>query len=246
MAIFVGTAGWSIPRHVADRFPADGSALERYAEQFDVAEINSSFHRPHRISTWERWRDSVPENFRFSVKLPKQITHTRKLVDCVAELEEFLQQAQTLGDKLSVLLVQLPPKLSFDPAIARNFFTQLVPRAEAAVACEPRHVSWFTAEASSLLDQLGVARVAADPAVCEAASVPGGGGGMSYWRLHGSPAIYRSSYLDRIRDYAAQLRNEATDGRDVWCIFDNTASSAGASDALALKDLLEKELSDGV
>ena len=246
MAILIGTAGWTIPRQVAGRFPAEGSTLERYAEQFDVAEINSSFHRPHRISTWERWRDSVPEDFRFSVKLPKQITHTRKLVECAAELEEFLQQAQTLGDKLAVLLVQLPPKLSFDPAITRNFFAHLVPRAGAAVACEPRHVSWFTAEASGLLDQLGVARVAADPAACEAASLPGGHAGLSYWRLHGSPTIYRSSYLDRIPDYAAQLRNEATEGRDVWCIFDNTASSAGASDALALKDLLEKELSDGV
>ena len=241
MAIFIGTAGWSIPRNVAGRFGAEGSALERYAEQLDVAEINSSFHRPHRISTWQRWRDSVPEHFRFSVKLPKQITHTRKLVDCVTELEEFLQQAQTLGDKLSALLVQLPPKLSFDPAIAGNFFARLVPRAGAAVACEPRHVSWFTAEASRLLDQLGVARVAADPAVCGAASLPGGHAGLSYWRLHGSPNIYRSSYLDRIPYYAAQLRMEAAEGRDVWCIFDNTASSAGASDALALKDLLQKD-----
>ena len=241
MAIFIGTAGWSIPRDVAGRFGAEGSTLARYAAQLDVAEINSSFHRPHRISTWQRWGDNVPEDFRFSVKLPKQITHTRKLVDCADELEEFLQQAQTLGDKLSVLLVQLPPKLSFDPALARNFFAYLVPRAGAAVACEPRHVSWFAREASLLLDQLGVARVAADPAVCEAASQPGGGGGLSYWRLHGSPNIYRSSYLDRIPEYAAQLKNEASRGRDVWCIFDNTASSAGTSDALALKDMLEAE-----
>ncbi|HET9867282.1 MAG TPA: DUF72 domain-containing protein, partial [Nitrospira sp.] len=95
-------------------------------------------------------------------------------------------------------------------------------------------------EASLLLDQLGVSRVAADPAVCKAASQPSGGG-LRYWRLHGSPNIYRSSYLDRIPDYAAQLKNEATRGRDVWCIFDNTASSAGTSDALALKDMLEYE-----
>lgn len=225
---------------MAGGFGAEGSTLTRYATQFDVAEINSSFHRPHRVSTWQRWRDSVPKDFRFSVKLPKQITHTRRLLDCADELEEFLQQAQTLGDKLAVLLVQLPPKLSFDPVLARNFFAHLIPRAGAAVACEPRHVSWFATEASLLLDQLGVSRVAADPAVCKAASQPSGGG-LRYWRLHGSPNIYRSSYLDRIPDYAAQLKNEATRGRDVWCIFDNTASSAGTSDALALKDMLEYE-----
>ena len=74
-AIKIGTAGWSIPRQNSDSFRANGSALERYATRFAVVEINSSFHRPHRSSTWERWRDSVPAAFRFSVKLPKQITH---------------------------------------------------------------------------------------------------------------------------------------------------------------------------
>src|SRR4028119_750409 len=88
VAIFIGTAGWSIPRDIADRFPSEGTALERYAARLPVAEINSSFHRPHRISTWERWRDSVPDEFRFSVKVPKQITHKRRLVDCRSEVEE--------------------------------------------------------------------------------------------------------------------------------------------------------------
>ena len=239
MTIFVGTAGWSIPRHVADRFASEGAALERYAAKFSMVEINSSFHRPHRISTWERWRDSVSEGFRFSVKLPKQITHTRKLMDSEAEVGKFLQQAHALGDKLAVLLVQLPPKLSFDATVARGFFLGLVSRTTAAVACEPRHVSWFGEEAGDLLAQLGVARVGADPAICEAAARPGSWGDLSYWRLHGSPIVYRSSYLDRVDLYAAQLTREAASGRAVWCIFDNTASSAGASDALALLNALQ-------
>ena len=81
MRVFVGTAGWSIPRAVAHRFPTDGTALERYAAILPIAEINSSLHRPHRIATWERWRNSVPEDFRFSVKLPKQVTHVRELIE---------------------------------------------------------------------------------------------------------------------------------------------------------------------
>src|SRR6478609_277012 len=99
--IRIGTAGWSIPRQVADRFPAEGTSLERYATRFAATEINSSFHRPHRISTWERWRDSVPESFRFSVKLPKTITHERKLVECHEQLDEFMAQAGVLGEKLA-------------------------------------------------------------------------------------------------------------------------------------------------
>ena len=238
MAIFVGTAGWSIPRDIAGRFPADGTALERYASTFNVAEINSSFHRPHRISTWERWRDSVPDRFRFSVKIPKLITHTRKLVDCGAELIQFVEEASTLKDKLAVLLVQLPPKHSFDRLVAEPFFRGLRARTSAAVVCEPRHVSWFTAEADDLFRDVEVARVAADPSICPAAATAGGWTGLSYWRLHGSPIIYRTSYQGRLEAYAAELRSEEAIAREVWCIFDNTASSAGAGDALALQNVL--------
>lgn len=212
--------------------------MGRYAARFGVAEINSSFHRPHRLSTWERWRDSVPDGFRFSVKLPKTITHQLKLTDCGGELDEFVGQAGTLGEKLAVMLVQLPPKSAFDAAVVRSFFCELAARTKAAIVCEPRHVSWFGQEADALLEELRVARVAADPSICGSAARPGGWGGIAYWRLHGSPVIYRSSYADRIGDYAALLRSEEQHGRSLWCIFDNTASSAGAADALQLIDAL--------
>jgi uncharacterized protein YecE (DUF72 family) len=234
MALRIGTAGWSIPRDLALQFPSEGSGLSRYAARFPVAEINSSFHRPHRSSTWERWRDSVPPGFKFSAKMPKLITHTHKLEDCSDLVEEFVTQASALGDKLAVLLVQLPPKLVFNASVAGAFFTSLRRRTHSQIACEPRHPSWFATEADALLERLGVARVAADPAVCDPATRPGRWGELSYWRLHGSPVIYRSSYSDRIDAYASKLADEVSAGRNVWCIFDNTASSAGAADALAL------------
>ncbi|HEX8839603.1 MAG TPA: DUF72 domain-containing protein, partial [Sphingomicrobium sp.] len=196
------------------------------------AEINSSFHRPHRASTWERWRDSVPDDFRFSAKLPKTITHQAKLRDCSDLLGEFIDQVNALGDKLAVLLVQLPPKLEFDPEVAESFFADLKTRSPAKLACEPRNASWFTPEADALLTKHEVARVAADPAKFEGAAIPGGWAGLRYWRLHGSPVMYRSSYSDRIGHYADQLL--ASD-HDTWCIFDNTASSAAMGDALALQ-----------
>ena len=235
--INIGTAGWSIPRQNADAFPEEGTSLQRYAARFPVAEINSSFHRPHRAATWERWRDSVPDDFRFSAKIPKTITHQAKLVECTGLVEEFLQQAAGLGEKLAVLLVQLPPKLEFDAAIAARFFSMLGAGSDAKIACEPRHPTWFTAEAHAVLEENHIARVAADPAICDDAAGPGGWGGFSYWRLHGSPVIYRSSYGNRIADYAALLR---ADDRESWCIFDNTASSAGAGDALALMEALRQ------
>lgn len=234
----IGTAGWSIPRQYADAFPTEGTSLERYSARFPVAEINSSFHRPHRLATWERWRDSVPESFRFSAKLPKRVTHEKKLVDCSEELDSFAEQVAVLGEKLAVLLVQLPPKLTFHPDIAAKFFDELRARSPAQVACEPRNMSWFTPAADALLDDLRVARVAADPAICADAAAPGGWNGLSYWRLHGSPAMYRSPYGDRVIGYAGDLKAAAQRAGDTWCIFDNTASSAAMGDALRLLDEL--------
>jgi uncharacterized protein YecE (DUF72 family) len=232
----IGTAGWTIPRDVADRFPAEGTSLERYAARFNAAEINSSFHRPHRLSTWERWRHSVPDDFRFSVKLPKTITHQAKLVDYGALLPAFLEQAHALGDKLAVLLVQLPPKLEYNAAAARAFFTDLRSRTLAQIACEPRNTSWFEPAADATLAELDVARVAADPALNETAARPGGWPDLAYWRLHGSPVMYRSSYADRIAELASAIAANAAPQR--WCIFDNTASSAATADALALERAL--------
>jgi uncharacterized protein YecE (DUF72 family) len=233
----IGTAGWTIPRHVASEFPSDGTSLERYAARFSCAEINSSFHRPHRQSTWQRWRDSVPAGFRFSAKLPKTITHQQRLADSSDLVAAFLGEVAHLGDRLAVLLVQLPPSLVFDRAVAAAFFADLGNRTPARLACEPRHPSWFEHEADALLGHHQIARVAADPARVAAAAVPGGWPGLRYWRLHGSPEIYRSSYAGRLGPYADQIE-EAARSADCWCIFDNTASSAATSDALALAELI--------
>lgn len=170
------------------------------------------------------------------MKLPKVITHELRLVGCAAALDAFLAQAEMLEPKLAVLLVQLPPSLVFDEQSAVSFFSDLRARTSAAIACEPRHLTWFDAVVDAQLQELKVARVAADPARCEAAGVPGGWPGLRYWRLHGSPVMYRSSYADRLPDYAAKLR--ATAGDHTWCIFDNTASSAAIPDALALARML--------
>ena len=127
----IGTAGWSIARRNADSFPEDGGGLERYAARFSVVEINSSFHRAHRLTTWERWRDSVPADFRFSVKVPKRITHEQKLIDCSEALDSFFGEATALREKLAVVLVQLPPKQEFGAKVSTEFFTQMTARSGA-------------------------------------------------------------------------------------------------------------------
>jgi uncharacterized protein YecE (DUF72 family) len=234
--IRVGTAGWSIPRAVADRFATQGSGLQRYAARFSFAEINTSFYRPHRKTTYERWAGTTPEGFRFAVKLPKAITHEARLDGGEAILDRFLDETGGLGAKRGPVLIQLPPSLTFDPAVAGPFLAAFRERYDGEAACEPRHPSWFGAEAQDLLSARRVARVAADPAPAPPAASPGGFPGFAYHRLHGSPAMYRSAYgQDRIGALAAALLG---DGRPAYVVFDNTTLGHAAQDALLLTEHL--------
>lgn len=235
--IRIGTAGWALPAPVRGAFPAAPSNLARYAQRFDAVEINSCFHRPHRRSTYERWAAAVPEHFRFAVKLPKTITHVRKLSDCEALLAGFGEEIAGLGARRGPLLVQLPPSLAFDADLVRPFFGALAATLGGAVVCEPRHPSWFEDDAGALLAEQRVARVAADPAPVPAAALPGGWPGLVYVRLHGSPFIYRSGYEPEARAaWARRIAPFADAGIETWVVFDNTGSGRAAADALAFRD----------
>ena len=234
LKISIGTAGWALPAAERALFDEGASNLSRYATRFNCVEINSSFYRRHRADTWRRWADSVPQDFRFAVKLPKTITHVNGLADCRDLIDEFASDTRGLGDKFAVGLVQLPPKLAFDAGVAEAFFGDLRSRVSARIACEPRHPSWFEDDATDILRSNGVARVAADPAIVPGASHPAGSLDLAYWRLHGSPRIYRSSYEpDALERYSREMRSMMATA-DVWCIFDNTAASAATRNALDL------------
>ena len=241
---FIGCAGWTLPRNVQHAFSSAGTHLQRYASRFNACEINSSFYRPHGPDTYRRWAESTPPAFRFSVKLPKAITHERKLVDCGPLLDEFLGQAAGLGDKLGCLLVQLPPSLAFEMRSATDFLDMLRTRWAGHVAMEPRHASWFTQAAEDILRCVRVARVLADPIRHAEGARPGGWPHFVYLRLHGSPRMYYSSYepelINRLAERMVLAQREA---KALWCIFDNTASGAAADNALSLLQALEHRFS---
>ena len=240
---FIGCAGWGLPRASRASFPGDGSHLQRYAQRLTACEINSSFYRPHSHATYMRWADSTPATFRFSVKLPRAITHDRKLLDTSVLLDEFLGQARGLGDKLGSLLVQLPPSLVLDRHPAELFLAGLRQRWAGCIAMEPRHASWFSAEAEAMLRDHRIARVLADPVRHESAARPGGWDGVAYLRLHGSPRMYYSAYEPLlIGALAGRIALAVREGVTVWCVFDNTAGGFAADNALGLAQALHKEL----
>jgi uncharacterized protein YecE (DUF72 family) len=242
MTVFIGIAGWSIRTEQSAFFPGEGAHLERYARQFSAVEINSSFYRPHRRSTYVRWAQSTPPDFRFAVKLPKQITHEKRLLGVDSLVSKFLEEVSGLGHKLAAILVQLPPSLQFEAGSAGQLFSQITELSNSHTACEPRHASWFAASADELLSRCNVSRVAADPAVVPAAAVPGGAAKFAYFRWHGSPRMYYSAYDDAaLRQLADSIARAARRARSVWCIFDNTADGAATVDARRLAELLQSE-----
>jgi uncharacterized protein YecE (DUF72 family) len=237
--IRIGTAGWSVPSRYLGQVPCGGSHLERYARHLNAVEINSSFYRPHRRTTYQRWAQSVPDDFRFSVKVPKTITHDAGLADCGALLDRFVDEVTGLGDKLGVLLVQLSPKSSFKKRVANGFFRDLRMRIDTDVVVEPRHASWFASGVDDWLAKRRIARVAADPPRVAGAGEPGGRLELAYYRWHGSPRIYVSDYdAAALAALTRRLEDRARES-SAWCIFDNTVAGAALGNALELARSLQ-------
>jgi uncharacterized protein YecE (DUF72 family) len=167
------------------------------------------------------------------VKLPKVITHERGLAGAESALARFVDEIGPLHHKLGCLLLQLPPGLAFDEAIADSFLAALRVAYSGPVAVEPRHASWAQPPAEALLRRYHCDAVWADPVVIRLA--PRKTPGLAYFRLHGHPHVYSSSYSAAfIRDMAGRL-SAAAASSDVWCVFDNTAQGAAVTNAISLQ-----------
>ena len=232
----MGTAGWTIPRLSAHRCADTGSHLERYSQVLSCVEINTSFHRSHSIATYARWAAATPPEFRFTIKMPRAITHELKLRRSQALVARFLQETAGLGRKRGPILVQLPPSLAFEARVALRFFGGLREQFSGFVVCEPRHPTWFEAGADQLLRRHRVSRVAADPPRVAGANQPGGWDGLAYFRLHGSPRTYWSRYSAAYLEALAVAVRAAPAGVDSWIVFDNTASGAAFENAWEFRE----------
>ena len=226
---FVGTAGWTIPRASKIHFDEEGSHLERYSRFFNAVEINSSFYREHGANTYERWARETPPGFRFSVKLSRAFTQEHRLRETGPTLAASIANVSLLGEKLGWLLVQLPPSLEYNALEAAAFFRAVRATYRGPVALEPRNLTWTGAAA--VLEDFGITRVHADPERCYVRSNPK----VPYYRLHGSPVIYRSAYPD---DVIAGLARKLRLHPEGWCIFDNTTLGFATENARSLWDRL--------
>lgn len=235
--IHIGTAGWQVPKTLADRFPAKGTHLQRYSQVLNAVEVNSSFYEEHRPRTWAKWRRETPEGFRFAVKAPRWLTHKQELKNTEG-LDAFLEEIGELKEKLGPILLQLPPSLTLDRDAMRPFFEELRDKHDDPIVCEPRNDTWFTPQGEEFLDNFQIARAAVDPSRNPSDGQPSGWDGLRYIRLHGYPKRFYSEYKESFLEDLGRRLEALAGHAETWCIFNNTACDGGVRNASQLSEAL--------
>jgi uncharacterized protein YecE (DUF72 family) len=162
-SVYVGTSGYNYPEWRGTFYPEKFSTnkmLAYYAERFRTVEINYTFYRMPTEKLLKSWADGTPDNFSFTLKAPKRITHDAKLQRCEDNLQAFCRSAVTLGPKLGVLLFQLAPNFKRNTEVLKAFL-DLLPEGTRA-AFEFRHASWFEADVFEALRARNMALCIAD------------------------------------------------------------------------------------
>ena len=240
LTVRIGTSGWSYDHWADVLYPLGlpaGRRLARYVEVFDTVELNASFYRWPKDSTFAAWRDQLPEGFTMSVKAHRGLTHYRRLSSPGPWIERFERCWRLLGDRHGVLLVQLHPEQPRDDA-RLDFFLRSVPEA-IRVAVELRHPSWNDPAVYQLLERRRAAYVVMSGAGL--ACVPRATTDLVYVRMHGSDrdAIYAGRYAgDELRRWADRIIEWDGDGKDVWMYFNNDLGGHAVRNALALRERL--------
>lgn len=238
--IRIGTSGWSYDHWDGVLYPpklATARRLARYAEVFDTVELNASFYRWPKDTTFAGWCQRLPEGFTMTVKAHRGLTHFRRLRDPEPWVDRFERCWAALGDKREVLLVQLHPELERDDARLDHFLTVMpdwIP-----VAVEFRHPSWNDAAVYDLLERHGAIYVVTSgarlPCVLRATS------SRVYVRMHGPDAetLYAGSYSeDDLRWWRDRITEWQDQGRDVLVYFNNDGHGHAVRNALRLRELL--------
>lgn len=157
--IYLGTQGWSYKDWVGPFYPPasrPGDYLSFYARSFNAVELDTTFYATPPASRVDLWLKATPDDFLFTAKLPRSITHDRHLQDSREEVAEFLRVMALLGPKLGAILVQMPPDFTIDERPALEAFLKLLPE-EPRFALELRHRSWLEESTFDLLRRHGVA-----------------------------------------------------------------------------------------
>lgn len=238
-SLYIGTSGWSYPEWQQHFYAgvARKDWLAFYAERFCAVEINGTFYHLQNPDTFKKWSDATPRAFRFALKANRYLTHNKKLLDPEASILIEKNHAEALGDKLAVVLWQLPGLLKKNLPRLQGFIDALQLWPEVRHSIEFRHDSWFDDETADCLAQ-------ADIAVClsDAESWPMWDrvtSSLVYIRLHGHTKTYYSAYSKpELAYWAERIVRWLEQGKQVHVYFDNTAECAAPVNADTLRALV--------
>jgi len=241
---FVGTSGYNYSHWSDGVFYPGGLSerewLEYYANFFNTVELNVSFYRLPKRSTFEGWRKRTPEDFTFVVKGSRYITHIKKLKDCGEALNLFFNHVEGLKEKLGAVLWQLPPNLHINCERLESFckiIHDLKVSSLTRHSFEFRHRSWFCKEVYSILKKYGFSLCIAHSNYWPYEEVTTSD--FVYLRFHGGEILYGSNYSEKeLRDWASKARYWMGKGKDIYAYFNNDAHGFAVKNALRFKELL--------
>lgn len=237
--VLLGTSGWSY-KHWKNLFypPAlpQKKWFQYFSEKFNTVEINASFYRIPTLRTVQGWHDRSPENFRFSIKMTRLVSHIKKLKNCIEELQWFFSVFEPLYPKIAVILVQLPPALKFDPGRLAEFFSLLPSRYK--FAFEFRNTSWYRDETYDMLGRHGhifcihdMAEIATEKIVTS---------DSIYIRFHGFDSTYGGDYPQtHLQEWAKWIRAQLLENRSVYAYFNNDIGGYAVKNCMSLRSMLE-------
>ncbi|MFP5438908.1 MAG: DUF72 domain-containing protein [Bacteroidia bacterium] len=210
--------------------------FEYYCKHFNTYELNATFYRFPTLKSLETWYEKAPDGFIFSIKIPKTITHIKRMEGCKDEIEKFYDVARAgLREKLGCVLFQLPPSFTYSPERLEAIISAMNP--EFANVVEFRNESWWREDVMEILDSNNISFCSVNypklPTSIMKTTQTG------YVRMHGNPKLFYSEYTqEQIESlYSAVISNNF---KQVYIYFNNTASTAGIINALQAKKLNEE------
>lgn len=229
---YSGTSGLVLPFNKA-QYPADfkdKSRLQYYASLFNSIEINSTFYKLPKITTVNKWAESVPKDLRFTFKVPKSITHSNKLEFKFSDVNDFIQIVGHVGDKKGCLLAQFPPSISIEQIEPfkklLETFKQETQLSSWKLAVEFRNPSWHEPQVHQLLKSYKVSMVLHDIKNF-ATQRTDTAEDFTYLRFHGPEPGYRGSYSDEfLKQLAESIVKWIDEEKTVYAYFNNTMGAA--------------------
>src|SRR3954470_21928698 len=234
VGVIIGTSGWQYRdwrgRFYPQRLP-QRLWLEHFAEHFATVESNNAFYRLPERSTFEAWRMRTPADFRWAVKASRFLTHVKRLREPEEPVARLMERAAGLGERLDVVLLQLPPTLRADPELLRTCLARFP--AGTRVAVEPRHDSWWTDEVRALLERYGAALCWADRDEQPVAPL-WRTAGWGYLRMHPGAASPWPRYRpETLQLWAERLAANWTDDEGALVYFNKDPRGAAGIGAAA-------------